>query len=57
MSLDAKVRQKFQNDPEAFLAFATDASNIDEMVKLGLATKTEIQPVKIDPVVKEEASK
>lgn len=57
MSLDAKVRAKFQNDPSAFLAFAQDASNIDEMVKLGLATKVEKDSVKIDSDVKEEASK
>lgn len=36
-SLDAKVRQKFNNDPEAFLEFASNSENMDEMVKLGLA--------------------
>jgi len=41
MALDGKVRAKFNNDPSAFLAFAQDASNIDEMVKLGLATKSQ----------------
>ena len=40
--LDAKVRAKFDNDPESFLEFATKPSNIDEMVKLGLATKSAV---------------
>jgi phage internal scaffolding protein len=43
MGLDAKVRARFGNDPGQFLAFCTDASNIDEMVKLGLATRREVK--------------
>lgn len=37
MSLPAKVRARFGNDPAAFLEFATDPENSDELVKLGLA--------------------
>lgn len=37
-NLDAKVRSRFDNDPEKFLAFATDPKNGQEMVDLGLAT-------------------
>lgn len=40
-SLDAHVRNRFNNDPGIFLEFASDSSNLDEMVKLGLATKRE----------------
>lgn len=35
--LPAAVRSRFANDPKAFLQFATDPQNGDEMVKLGLA--------------------
>ena len=37
-ALDAPLRTRFANDPSRFLAFATDPANLDEMVKLGLAT-------------------
>lgn len=37
-ALPALVRERFQNDPGQFLSFATDVKNIDEMVKMGLAT-------------------
>nr|QJB20409.1 MAG: internal scaffolding protein [Microvirus sp.] len=36
-SLPAKIRDRFGNDPAQFIDFATDASNIDEMRKMGLA--------------------
>lgn len=35
--LPAAVRKRFANDPMAFLAFASDRDNGDEMVKMGLA--------------------
>lgn len=35
-SLDAEVRKRFANDPANFLAFASDASNAEEMVRMGL---------------------
>lgn len=37
MSLPARVRTRFDNDPHAFVAFVSDANNVDEMVSLGLA--------------------
>lgn len=49
-SLDAKVRAQFENSPELFLEFATNPSNVDEMVKLGLATK----PIVAAPVAAPE---
>ncbi len=38
MELPAKVRARFQNDPQQFMEFMHDPANIDEMVKLNLAT-------------------
>lgn len=44
-ALDAPVRRRFNNDPAEFLAFATNPVNLDEMVKLGLATKKVVDPI------------
>lgn len=41
MELPSKVRDRFKNDPAAFLDFATDPSNLDEMREMGLAPKKE----------------
>lgn len=37
MSLDSKIRRRFDNDPYKFLAFCSDAKNVNELVDLGLA--------------------
>jgi len=37
--LDANVRSRFGNDPANFLEFVNDKSNLEEMVKMGLAEK------------------
>lgn len=52
-ALDAKIRNRFQNDPAQFLAFATDQRNLKEMVELGLATAPvePPAPVAVPPVV------
>ncbi|WNK12717.1 MAG: internal scaffolding protein [Microvirus sp.] len=39
MQLPAKVRYQFQNDAGKFVQFCSDANNVDEMIKLGLAIK------------------
>lgn len=39
-SLPSKVRSRFHNNPEEFLAFMADPENQDEAIKLGLATDT-----------------
>lgn len=39
LSLPAKVRKRFDNDPANFLAFATDDANYDEMIEMGLLTR------------------
>jgi len=38
MALDANIRARFQNNAAEFLGFCTNPQNLDEMVKLGLAT-------------------
>lgn len=37
MTLPAKTRARFQNDPQQFMEFMHDSENIPEMVKMGLA--------------------
>ncbi|WNK13289.1 MAG: internal scaffolding protein [Microvirus sp.] len=37
-TLPAKVRERFGNDPQGFLAFMADPANQDEVIKLGLGT-------------------
>lgn len=44
MTLPAKVRSQFDNDPASFVNFVSDPGNLDEMVRLGLAV------VRPDPV-------
>lgn len=42
--LPAKVRERFLNDPERFLAFMQDPESQEEAIKLGLATRKEEPP-------------
>lgn len=37
MSLPAKVRREFDNDPQMFVDFASDPANLDKMREFGLA--------------------
>lgn len=37
MKIPAKIRSRFENDPQQFMEFCMDDKNIDEMRKLGLA--------------------
>lgn len=39
-TLPAKVRERFGNDPQGFLAFMADPANQDEIIKMGLGTDT-----------------
>lgn len=43
-SLPSSVRLRFENDPAAFVEFATDPKNRGEMVKLGLIPAAEVKP-------------
>lgn len=47
-ALPSKVRLRFNNDPQAFLAFAVDPKNIAEMREMGLAPKAAV-PDRVDP--------
>jgi len=51
-ALPSRVRERFRNDPSAFVAFATDPKNQKELVELGLAEKRAEEaprPSKQDP--------
>lgn len=39
LTLPSKIREEFDNDPGAFLDFATDANNVDKLIEMGLATE------------------
>lgn len=38
-TLPARIRRRFHNDPGAFIAYATDPSNQDELIAMGLAKR------------------
>ena len=45
MRLDAKVRARFNNSPQQFLEFFANPENVDEAIRLGLATPVSPSPV------------
>lgn len=47
-ALSAKVRARFHNDPAEFLAFASNASNADEMARLGLLKPEAVERVRAE---------
>lgn len=52
MTIPAKVRARFHNDPGEFLAFVSDPANADEMYELGLAKRPvadDVQPERSEP--------
>ena len=52
MSIPAKIRGQFENDPGKFMAFASDPANVDEMVRLGLAkVREEPAPSDADRII------
>ncbi|QXP08352.1 MAG: internal scaffolding protein [Arizlama microvirus] len=56
LALPAKVRDRFDNDPAEFLAFATDASNKKEMGSLGLLNDAAMAALKIEDQKAAEAA-
>lgn len=45
MKMDAKIRERFENDPAKMISFLDDESNYDEAVKLGMVVdKREAKP-------------
>jgi phage internal scaffolding protein len=59
MTLPAKIRARFGNDPGAFLDFATDPDNQEAIVEMGLATKKQLENAVIDdePAPKNKSNK
>lgn len=57
MTLPAKVRDRFRNEPAEFLAFMADEANKDEMVTLGLreVPLPPPPPVKVEVVSQEKS--
>lgn len=47
MSLPAKVRSQFDNDPGRFVDFVSDPNNGDELVRMGLATVRPVDPAPV----------
>jgi len=45
-ALDARTRERFGNSPAAFLEFATDGSNAEEMVRMGLMDPKAVERVR-----------
>jgi phage internal scaffolding protein len=56
-ALSSKIRDRFQNNPENFLAFATDPTNVDEMVSMGLAEAKKILTPEEIPVAAKTTEK
>jgi len=44
MELPSSIRDRFMNDPAAFIEFATDKANEDELRKMGLAPPPQAPP-------------
>lgn len=58
MSMDAKVRRRFDNDPAKMLDFLNDDKNRQEAIDLGLVEAPPIAtPENVTPVEKTEADK
>lgn len=49
MTLPAKVRREFDNDPTEFVAFASDPGNLDQMRDWGLAAPAPQEPPTVAP--------
>ena len=56
MSLPATVRDRFENEPAQFLAFAQEKKNFDELVEMGLAERPKADREVIAPKEKPKAS-
>lgn len=49
MKLPAKLRARFENDPQQFHDFVLDDNNRDELIKMGLRKPRPEEPLKNDP--------
>lgn len=55
MTLPAKARARFQNDPQQFMEFMHNDENVEEAIKMGLAIKRE--PIEKKPEEKPPENK
>jgi len=55
-ALDAKARKRFDNSPSKMLDFMSDPDNLDEAIKLGLATRPTPTPPRGAPLEPPRAS-
>jgi len=56
-ALDVKLRNRFDNEPEKFLAFATDPKNIDQLEEMGLLKPEILEARKAERAQKAEESR
>lgn len=58
-SLPSSVRKRFANDPAGFLAYVQDPANAEDLVKMGLATRStpaeQMEPASPAPPAQEPA--
>lgn len=52
-SMPANIRDRFNNDPAALIAFLDNPANLDEAVSLGMVVKRPVEPVEALKPVKE----
>ena len=43
-SVPSRIRKEFDNDPATFLRFVQNPENVDKMIEMGLATRTNLKP-------------
>ena len=56
MTLPSKIRERFSNNAEAFLAFAQNTENSDELRRMGLAKPKEVETPSEKPIASSEAT-
>lgn len=54
MSLDSKIRRRFNDDPAQFMAFCEDSSNYDEAVSLGIVVPKAVDNSVDNSVISQE---
>lgn len=55
MTIPSTIRERFHNNAHEFYQFASDQNNFDELIDMGLATRTVAEEVS-SPVVEETSS-
>ena len=55
LTIPSEIREKFENDAGKFFKFASDPSNKDELIKLGLANPDQSEAMPSDQAIPETA--